>query len=298
MRIALDKLTIDQEIQIRHGVREENIREYMEVIDQMPAIRVVRTDEGKLLLADGFQRVEAAQRVGRKSLPVSMINGDRKLALEIAATANTEFGFRLSRAERDDGIRRLKKLHPSWSSEAIAAAMHCAPATVAYVMQRDEVRAEIGSRAGLSDKHYSEIGKLPVKQWNDIADVIQHRQLDTQTTELLIRNLRDERLPADFRESLMKGEEDPVIINRDGTFSLPMGTVLRQVQHMTANDPALVLEQCLLMLARLRQFTWTDIHAALDRVRAERLRSELPSYLKFLEEGLQPKFQILEGNSR
>src|SRR3989442_10872953 len=104
-KIAIKEIEIDTTIQIRRGNHEPTIRRYEESFEKLPPVDVFRTPEGDLL-ADGFHRVAAAERLGKREIQATIHKGTREAALEFAVTANMKNADPLSPEERDDGIRR------------------------------------------------------------------------------------------------------------------------------------------------------------------------------------------------
>src|SRR5437763_1395157 len=99
--LALDRITVDTDVQIRDRNDGETVRQYMEILDQLPPVAVFDLGEGTLLLADGFHRVEAAQRLGREEVRAEVREGTREEALEFAVLPNAHHGKALNQRERE-----------------------------------------------------------------------------------------------------------------------------------------------------------------------------------------------------
>ena len=83
MRLKIADLVIDQTIDIRSSLDEETITRYEESFDKLPPVDVFDTPDG-LLLADGFHRAAAAQRLGLAEIEAKIHKGSRAEALEFA----------------------------------------------------------------------------------------------------------------------------------------------------------------------------------------------------------------------
>lgn len=98
-------ITVDQSLQVRVGGLDTDHLDSIVTklqnggeIDR--AIVVFRDAEGKYLLADGFHRLEAFKRVGRKSVVCEVHDGDWEAARLFAETANMEHGLRINNDDK------------------------------------------------------------------------------------------------------------------------------------------------------------------------------------------------------
>ena len=177
MKLDLQKIEVDPTVQIRRINHEETIQRYQESFDKLPPIDVFETPDG-ILLADGFHRMAAAERLGLSEIEVKVHKGSREEALEHAVIANTKNADPLTPEERDDGIRRLKQLHPERSDRQIAEAMSVSHTTVRRVYQIDEVKKATfsgGTRVPPSDSHYCEIANAPKEHWQPLVEATEKR---------------------------------------------------------------------------------------------------------------------------
>ena len=71
----------------------------MERGDRFPSVTVF-TDGAEYYLADGFHRVEALRRIGKKSVSAELMDGDYKAALLYALKANSTHGLRRTNADK------------------------------------------------------------------------------------------------------------------------------------------------------------------------------------------------------
>lgn len=281
--IAVKDVIADPTIQIRRGNHEPTIRRYMESFENLPPIDLFQTKDG-LLLADGFHRWAAAERLGRKQIDAKVHKGTREDALEFAVVANTKNAHDLTPDERDDGIRRLKQLHPDWALRQIAEAISVSKDTVSGVLAGDRVAQRVSTGRQLSPTHYREIARAPEDKWQPLAKAAEKRGWSREATAVAVRNLRDDRLPTEHKQKLLAGKADPVVVTPEGELAVPADVIGRQAREMAANDAVLALERALEGLAKLRLFSPSAIVRTAGSDRLDRLVEEMPDYVAFMQE--------------
>src|SRR3990170_3200950 len=144
--LALSSIELDAAVNIRDQLDEETIQWYMEIFDQLPPV-VAYQWNGRLLLADGFHRYAAAERLGKREIEVEIREGTQEDAWVYAAIANFRHGRNLSLLERDRAIERVATFRPDWTQVRIAEEFGIAKSTV-----QNAIRA-IGLRRDLADHH-------------------------------------------------------------------------------------------------------------------------------------------------
>jgi len=285
VKIKLTDLIIDPTIQIRRSNHEATIRRYEEAFENLPPVVVYDTSEGRLL-ADGFHRAAAAERLGKREIEVELRKGTRDDAAEFAVIANTKNADPLTPEERDDGVRRLRQLHgDAWSQRDIARAMSVSQRTVERVFQLDRVkRSVLRPSPRVSDSHYAEVASARQEQWEPLIQAADEREWDRDTTRLAVRNLKDESIPDRYKRDLLAGRADPVDRTRDGELAVPHGVVTRRVKDMQANDAMLAFQRALEQLAKARMFRVQFILEPADKRTLEHWTKELPGDMAFLQE--------------
>jgi ParB-like chromosome segregation protein Spo0J len=286
-KVAIRDIEVDPTIQIRRGNHEATIRRYEESFEKLPPIDLFQTPDG-LLVADGFHRLAAAERLGLSKVEARMHRGTREDALEFAVISNTKNADPLSPEERDDGIRRLKQLHPSWSNRTIAERMSVSESTARAVFRTDEVKREVtiaqgAVRTALSDSHFKAIGAAPKEAWAPLAKAAADRGWDRDTARLAAQNIRSEALPKEHKRDLLAGKADPLMRTSSGQLAVPAGVVGRRLSEMAANDAVLGFQRALEALAKARLF---KVEAILDGADADTLNywaKELPGDVAFLQ---------------
>ena len=101
LKIRIDELNT-RNLQTRAALNEDTVADYAEAMergDNFPPVTVF-TDGEEYYLADGFHRVEALRRIGRKGVTVELRDGDYKAALLYALKANSTHGLRRTNADK------------------------------------------------------------------------------------------------------------------------------------------------------------------------------------------------------
>jgi ParB-like chromosome segregation protein Spo0J len=286
--IALAEIVADPSIQIRRSNHEPTIQRYEEAFDKLPPVDVFETPDG-FLLADGFHRFAAAERLGNTTIKANVHKGSRQEALEFAVIGNTKNADPLTPEERDDGIRRLKQLHPDWSTRQIADVMSVSHETVRNVFRVDEVKREVLPAAPvnrLTDSHLKQVASAPKEAWAPLAKAADQRGWSRDATALAVRNLKDDRVPEQRKREILEGKADPVVVTPGGEFAVPAEVVGRQIRDMEANDAILAFQRALEHLSKARLF---KVEAITDEAEQRLLKTwanELPDDIAFLNEVL------------
>jgi len=125
--IKMNKIIVDNSIQVRSSLNEDRIAEFMDIFDTLPPIKVVETKNKDFYLADGFHRHEVAKRRREAGLQCDVVEGDLKKALEIAIECNCLGPLSLSRDEKRVLVDKTLKFFPeranSWIAEMIGVSM-------------------------------------------------------------------------------------------------------------------------------------------------------------------------------
>lgn len=139
--------------QARTGLNEDVVQEYAEAMrderwDWATIKRpLVYSDgtSGDYWLADGFHRIEAAQRAGLTDYRVEVLKGDKRAAQLHAARANADHGLRRSRQDVQRAIELLLRDEEwaKWSDREIARHVHCDHKTVGATRGRLSSTGEI-----------------------------------------------------------------------------------------------------------------------------------------------------------
>jgi hypothetical protein len=150
--LAVALIRRDGGTQARVGNHEETVEAYAEAMREGrwawhpgSAVVVCRDVEGRHWLADGFHRVEAAQRAGLAEVLTDVRKGTRRDAVLFAAGANADHGLRRSRADVRRAIETLLRDEEwrGWSNAEIARRANTTDKTVSAVRSELETTSEI-----------------------------------------------------------------------------------------------------------------------------------------------------------
>lgn len=126
--VKLSDLCLDSGTQLRHGLDEATCDEYAEAWrrkDKFPPLTAFKTPEGRLLLVDGFHRLEGARRAGIKEICVEIREGTLREAILFSAGVNATHGLRRSNRDKQRAVRTMLSDDEwaKWTDRKIAR--HC-----------------------------------------------------------------------------------------------------------------------------------------------------------------------------
>lgn len=102
-------LTLDTRFQARSRMDLQVIKDYEAVISEnrdMPPIKVVRIQD-VLYVVDGFHRIHAYRNQGRDRIEADVVDGNDRLALELAVSANQAHGLRRSNQDKTKAVEMV-----------------------------------------------------------------------------------------------------------------------------------------------------------------------------------------------
>lgn len=120
VRLPLDGITVDPDIQTRAAMNDDTVADYAEAMlagARFPPVDVFREGKGTAWLADGFHRVAAAHHAGLADIDVVVHPGGRREALLHAVGANARHGLRRTIADRRRAIEALLR-DPEWGARS------------------------------------------------------------------------------------------------------------------------------------------------------------------------------------
>ena len=126
-QLLVESIRIDGQTQSRERINDETVGEYAEAMKAPAAANwppvTVFFDGKEYWLADGFHRLLAAQRIGRKNITADVKQGSREDAAWAACAANQTHGLRRTNADKRKAVEIALGLHPEMSARQIA--VHC-----------------------------------------------------------------------------------------------------------------------------------------------------------------------------
>jgi hypothetical protein len=160
---------------MREQVNEAVIADYIECLDALPPIRVMRVGKSRLVLVDGFHRFYAHKRAGRDSIAVEVIGqGSIEDAQYAAAKSNTQHGLRRSNGDKRLAVAAVLNLRPEMSDREIAAHVLVSHTMVAKV--RRELADEVPERDGVPDDLEAHEVEGDVPDFDPFGDAPARRQ--------------------------------------------------------------------------------------------------------------------------
>src|SRR5712692_2723690 len=117
IEVPIDKLAQDPSVQVRvAGLSAEHISALEEVLDSLPAIRVVRRGK-ELVRVDGNHTLAAYQNAGRTTVKVQVVDSPQDGDLYAAAfEANASHGKALTLRDREAFCAHLLREAPETSN--------------------------------------------------------------------------------------------------------------------------------------------------------------------------------------
>ena len=207
LRLKIEDLNT-RNLQTRAALNEDTVQDYadaMERGDRFPAVTVF-TDGAEYYLADGFHRVEALRRIGKRAVVAELQEGDFKAALLYALKANSTHGLRRTNADKRHALEMAWNAREELFGGEPSNALLAEPCGVSYkTVQRftgatgmDKVHTcEAPTRA---EQGYSMNNPVPTRNANN-APIAQKTEVSAKTPE------RPETAPE--RPSRERGETPP-----------------------------------------------------------------------------------------
>lgn len=119
LKVDIEKITVDHDIQVRESTNTEVINDYAENFDELPAI-VVFHDGSTYWLSDGFHRIAAARKNRLSSVVCEVKDGGKREAILYAAKANRQHGLRMTSKDKRRSVGLVLLTEPKWSDRRIA----------------------------------------------------------------------------------------------------------------------------------------------------------------------------------
>ena len=157
--VRLDQIDLtERQSQCRAHLNDEAIADYTDTwIDNGPSDKFKFDKSGPIILVcdgdryyigDGWHRVFAALKAGRKTVPAEVRSGNLKTATEISLGANEGQGLRRTQADRVKAIYRALKVFPGWTDQKIAKEVNASPSTIkSYrIKEQDQAKKDAKGR--------------------------------------------------------------------------------------------------------------------------------------------------------
>ena len=262
MKLKLEDIIRAADVQIRTSLHRETVEHYMDVLDNLPPVQVVKTKDG-YILADGFHRVAAAERLERVSIEAEVKSGTARDAQILAATANTKHGRPLTQDERHAAILRLHTFKYGDSAK-IARVLGTSETTVKRHVAAESMRRTVGHVADLPITTLTRLVAAQPEQREALARAADKRDWDRDDVTLAVANLKDPKLTREHKDKLLAGRIDPIHLNGNGKVAMSVVAVEKEVKRQEQSSALLAYLDAVQSVSRLRRFKAENVVADFD----------------------------------
>lgn len=274
MKIKLADLEVDPTVNIRDKLDEETVQWYMEIFDQLPPVTAYRLN-GRILLADGFHRWSAAERLNLEEIEADVREGTEQDAWEFAVMANWRHGKNLSQCEHDKAIARLRMIHGT--NQAVADLLGVGETTVRRALQAVELGKISPPGANYNQKRLSTIAGAPTK--NQQKRLMERNDLSPSELQASVRTLKDPEVSEDYKERMLKGTAPPILTGG----RVLTGSVEKMVAQAKKYDTIGAIWTVLNAIARVRELGLKSIRQQAGLTDADAILRLLRDDIAFLE---------------
>lgn len=177
--VNLDRIVLDAGTQMREQVNEAVIADYVEALDALPPITVMRVGKSRLVLVDGFHRFYAHKRAGRDSIEIEIVEGSTIAEAQFAAArSNARHGLRRTNADKRLAVVAVLGLKPHLSDREVADHVSVSHTTVANV--RRGLSDEVPGRDGVPDDIQAHEVEGDVPDFDPFGDPAPSRRLEPE----------------------------------------------------------------------------------------------------------------------
>lgn len=247
-KIRLRELTIDPSVSPRKRLDRARVEEYASILENMPPITAF-THDGMKLLADGFHRVEAAKLRGWDALPCVEIEGDWWDAYVFSVRENAKHGAGLNQEEKNSAIARLAE-ERDWGYKKIAHELGFPEGSVQMITDQLDIKRSTSTSLGtpvevnLHVAHALAPTKDP-KEKAHLAKAAKERKWTPAEAKLARENVESPQVPKKFKQELLAGKADPVVVQEGRPVGMLSETVAREVKNGIKNASVLILNKML-----------------------------------------------------
>jgi hypothetical protein len=215
-RVRIERIIADNDMQIRACLNEDRIKEFYDIFEKLPPMKLVETNDGKYHLADGFHRYETARRKGVFECSCDIVRGDLKKVLEIAIENNCRGPLTLSISEKRNTVDKTLRYFPERANSWIAD-------MVGVSMQTVESRRTALEGGGAIEKHE----KLETRDGRKYPRKVESTIIKSKPEDEISNIISTTAKKATTSEQTAKRSEIDDIISRGSSKTEPMksGTV-------------------------------------------------------------------------
>ena len=277
MKIKLADLEVDPTVNIRDKLDEETVQWYMEIFDQLPPVTAFRLN-GRVLLADGFHRWSAAERLNLKEIEADVRDGTEQEAWEFAVMANWRHGKNLSQYEHDKAIGRLHMIYGT--QKAVADLLSIAESTVRRALKAIElakIPPPAAGRQTYNQARLSTIAGAPTEEQQ--KRLMERTDLSPPELQASVRTLKDPEVSEDYKERMLKGAAPPILTGG----RVLTGSVEKMVVQAKKYDSIGAIWTVLNAIARVRELGLKSIRQQASMTDADAILRLLRDDIAFLE---------------
>jgi ParB-like chromosome segregation protein Spo0J len=281
--ISLSAIELDPAVNIRDSLDEETIQWYMEVFDSLPPVVAYRWN-GQVLLADGFHRYAAAERLGKREITVEVREGSREDAWVYAATANFRNGRNLTLLERDRAIERVASLRPDWGERRVAEEFGISRATVRRARDAIRIQRDIGPQGAQAPYHQRTLAiasRAPdAETAGRLLEQAERSHWTRDELQAAVRTVNDPDMPPEYKERLLKGTAPPVLAGG----RIMAGSIERIVSQVKKYDGIGAMWAVMNAVGRVREIGAERIQRQASRDDAAAILRLLPADIELLQD--------------
>ena len=212
VKIRLDKIKVDGDLQVRDKINEDAVREYAEVIREggkMPPVTVFF--DGKTYhLADGWHRFFAHKQAAFAEIEAEVHDGTRRDAILFALSANDKHGLRRTNADKRRSVLVLLEDFEwsEWNNTKIAEVCGVSATFVDKIRKETNTPTPTTRKVSRDGVEYEmDTSKMGKKQKEEPEPVIDEKEqkIEEMATEFKAIAEENEELKAQIAVGLMEG---------------------------------------------------------------------------------------------
>ncbi|KKN09193.1 hypothetical protein LCGC14_1049210 [marine sediment metagenome] len=281
MKIKLADLKVDPTVNIRDRLDGDTVEKYESIFEILPPILVFRIN-GNYLLADGFHRYQAADNLGKLEIEAEVREGTLEDAQEANIRENAaHHGLSLKVAEQARAIDWFVEHRSDWTDQQIAEAVG-APKSTVHNHRRALLSGKQAS-VNLPQRYARQLHDVPAPEAQKLANLQQEKKWTPEETRMAARAVKNPKTDPLYRSALLAGAAPPVKVQEDGTHSVLVGPVQKEIAARKKGDVLYQLLTALSAVARFQAaFTVKDIKRDVSTKQAADIMLTLPSQVAFL----------------
>lgn len=134
-------ITVIKGLQCRRGVSVEKVIEYSALLledssFEFPAIFCMKLPDGRIVVVDGFHRIEAYKMAERELIPIAWADGTMEDAQWLAASSNKDHGLPRTTADKRRAVAASLR-HPNYTSGSVSMRDIAKHVGVSHTMVQD-----------------------------------------------------------------------------------------------------------------------------------------------------------------